>query len=335
MGISSSQATPSVTIVVVPREQFSLAQRSLTSIYTHTSYPFDLIYVDGNSPAPTRDLLKAEAQQRGFQLIRTESYLSPNQARNLAIQAVETEYIVFIDNDVIVKPGWLEALVNCGDRTGAWAVAPLTFEDTTFNTIHQFGGQIILKDLEDGRRWLIERRPYMHLSIGKVKQEFAAEQTELTEFHCVLARRDSFNITGLLDEDLLSMAEETDFCLAILKAGGSIYREPKSLVSYVPPTEMQWSDLPYFFLRWSDCWVESSINRMCEKHEIDRSSPAIKHYRGFVHKHRWFAFGGESELRFRPVLGSSLALLDKGKYCAKKMIRRRMNRKAKAYSLTV
>lgn len=43
-------ATPSVTIVVVPREQFSKAEASLESIYATTPPPFDLVYVDGNSP---------------------------------------------------------------------------------------------------------------------------------------------------------------------------------------------------------------------------------------------------------------------------------------------
>ncbi|MEM1368200.1 MAG: glycosyltransferase family 2 protein, partial [Cyanobacteria bacterium P01_H01_bin.15] len=39
-----------VTIVVSPRERFNYSQASLKSIYENTTYPFQLIYVDGNSP---------------------------------------------------------------------------------------------------------------------------------------------------------------------------------------------------------------------------------------------------------------------------------------------
>jgi len=40
---------PQVTIVVVPRERFSLAARSLQSIYEQSDVPFRLVYVDGGS----------------------------------------------------------------------------------------------------------------------------------------------------------------------------------------------------------------------------------------------------------------------------------------------
>ena len=43
-----------VTIVVVPREQFNQAPVSLARMYATTRVPFDLVYVDGNSPPPLR-----------------------------------------------------------------------------------------------------------------------------------------------------------------------------------------------------------------------------------------------------------------------------------------
>lgn len=111
-----------VTIVVVPRERFSCTQASLESIYEHTKIPFKLIYVDGNSPTKVRKYLQKQAQEKNFQLIRTDYYLSPNHARNIGLSHVDTKYLVFLDNDVIVSPGWLQALVNCAETTGATVV---------------------------------------------------------------------------------------------------------------------------------------------------------------------------------------------------------------------
>lgn len=113
----SPMADPQVTIVVVPRERFSCTRESLESIYEHTKFPFKLVYVDGNSPAKVRRYLEEQAQAKGFQLIRTDYYLSPNHARNIGLSHVDTKYAVFFDNDVVVSPGWLEALVQCAQET--------------------------------------------------------------------------------------------------------------------------------------------------------------------------------------------------------------------------
>ncbi|MCJ8281889.1 MAG: glycosyltransferase, partial [Rivularia sp. ALOHA_DT_140] len=104
-----------VTIVVSPRERFSFTRESLESIYKHTQVPFELIYVDGNSPTGIKEYLQQKSQDKGFKLIRSEYYLSPNQGRNLAIPHVDTEYLVFVDIDVLVSQGWLNSLLECAE----------------------------------------------------------------------------------------------------------------------------------------------------------------------------------------------------------------------------
>jgi GT2 family glycosyltransferase len=117
--------TVPVTIVVVPRERFSLAERSLESLYEHTAHPFSLVYVDGRSPRHIKRYLETQAREKGFELIRAERYLSQNQARNLGLRRVNSPYVVFTDNDVLFSPGWLDALVRCAEETGAWVVGPM------------------------------------------------------------------------------------------------------------------------------------------------------------------------------------------------------------------
>src|SRR5262245_39158566 len=98
-------AETQATIVVVPRERFSYAQRSLASIFEHTAFPFRLIYVDAATPRIVRKYLQEESERRTFQLLSTSRYMSPNQARNWGWQAVQTKYTVFVDNDALVTPG--------------------------------------------------------------------------------------------------------------------------------------------------------------------------------------------------------------------------------------
>ena len=120
-------STSLATIAVVPRERFSYAIRALDNVIAHTPAPSDLLYIDGGSPPYVRRYVQAEAEKHGFDIVRSEHFLSPNQARNLAVRHVTTKYVVFIDNDAVVTPGWLDALVSCAEETGADVVGPLIF----------------------------------------------------------------------------------------------------------------------------------------------------------------------------------------------------------------
>src|SRR5579871_3772199 len=107
------------TIVVVPREQFSKARPSLESIFAFTDESIPIVYVDGNSPAPVRSYIEARASEKKFTLLRCNRYLTSNEARNIGLQKVQTKYVAFVDNDVLLSPGWLTSLVKCAEETGA------------------------------------------------------------------------------------------------------------------------------------------------------------------------------------------------------------------------
>ena len=58
-----------VTVVVVARESFAHAVRSLGSLYRHAGVPFELIYMDGGMPPAIRFAVRREATRRGFKLV--------------------------------------------------------------------------------------------------------------------------------------------------------------------------------------------------------------------------------------------------------------------------
>jgi cellulose synthase/poly-beta-1,6-N-acetylglucosamine synthase-like glycosyltransferase len=101
-----------VTIAVVPGERFSMARRSLESVLAHRELSTELIYVDAGSPPLVRQYLEQKASRHRVRLISTERFMAPNEARNLAAASARSKYIAFVDNDVLVSPGWLEALVD-------------------------------------------------------------------------------------------------------------------------------------------------------------------------------------------------------------------------------
>ena len=257
---------PQVTIVVVPRERFSCTQRSLESIYQHTEFPFKLIYVDGNSPTKVRQYLENQAQEKDFKIIRTDYYLSPNHARNIGLSHVDTKYVVFADNDVVVSPNWLKTLINCAEETGATVVGPLMCEkEPVHQRIHFAGGESHIVTDVNGRRHLREKMYKQGQQVADLRPQLQRTQTELAEFHCVLVRTEIFERIGYLDEGMLNTKEHLDFSMTVAKAGGKVYFEPDSLITYVPGPPLELTDLYFYMLRWSDAWTLNSLEHIREK----------------------------------------------------------------------
>lgn len=279
-----------VTLIVVPRERFSSTRESLESIYEHTDIPFKLIYVDGASPRPLRNYLENKAREKHFELIRTDHYLPPNRARNLGLRRARTKYVVFIDNDVIVAPGWLGPLVGCAEETGAWLVTPLLCQGRPVHEfVHSAGGQCRIVERREGleiKRYIQDAMQSQGQPADQIRPYLERSETEFVEFHCMLARTEVFKRLGPLDEEMLNTREHIDLSLAVRKAGGAVYFEPASTITYLHDEGLRWSDIPFYMLRWSDEWLGASLKRFQEKWNVDENEYFTKRYKRFGGRRR-------------------------------------------------
>ena len=280
-----------VAIVCVPREVFSVTQKSLETLFERTRVPFDLVYVDGGSPPQTREYLEQAAGEFGFTLLRTRQFITPNQARNLSLAHVRTPFVVFIDNDVLVSEGWLEPLIDCARQTGAWAVAPLYFElNPDFQRIHMAGGLCQIRQEEDGRRYHWERHFHQHQLLADIELPIERQETELLEFHAVLVAMEAFEELGPLDEGLMCQSEHADFSLCIRQAGQHIFLEPESKITYMPPRRLTRSDRKFFGLRWSEAWYQPTKRHFIEKWDLAPEHEEVENSTSWVRHHRRYAF---------------------------------------------
>ena len=267
--------TPIVTIVMSPRERFSLTEKVLASMIASTSMPFDLIVVDGGFPGSLKRRLALMARSQGFRIIRRDHYLAPNEARNLALPHVTTKYVAFVDNDLVVAPGWLEALIRCAEETGADIVSPVVcIGEPLHSIIHIAGGTVRIFE-KNGRRMLREAHTHANGRIEDVGGCLKREETELAEFHCMLVRRSVFDRLGPLDEALKATSEHIDLCLKVRKSGGTVFLEPGSLVTYLPAPPLAVCDFAYYLLRWSDEWCIASERHLAETWGVDISESAV------------------------------------------------------------
>lgn len=272
--------SPEITIIITPRERFSHARTSLESLYAHTRQPFRTIYIDGGSPAALRDYLVERSRQWQFELIRCDRYLSPNQARNIGLSRVTTPYVAFINNDVEVTPGWLEALLDCARNTNAAVVCPLLCVGQPLHqTIWLAGGEARIALRVRGRqmsRHLFEQRYFAGSQVADVRDRLQRRRVEYAKLHCALVKRDLFDRIGEMDERLLSAREHVDFSLRTTRAGEAIYVEPSAVVTSVPPQQFAPADLSYFLLCRSDEWERASLLHFQQKWQLSEESAHLR-----------------------------------------------------------
>jgi GT2 family glycosyltransferase len=249
-GIEGIVMQPRTTIVVSPRERYSPTIESLTSLFQSIPPGVPVVVVDGAFPAALRAELQALAQTRPFHHETRSRPLLPNEARNIGIGLVETEFVVFTDNDVLYQPGWLEALEAHADRAGVEVVVPVTcIGPPAAKIIHQAGGVIYANRDKRGVR-LKEVHNLSKRPIEELKTANLPETTDTGEFHCIFARAAFVRRIGPLDERLITR-EHNDFALRTRHAGGRIGFEPNSVVTYNAMTRMQPGDLSYLVFRWN------------------------------------------------------------------------------------
>ncbi|WP_340691995.1 glycosyltransferase family 2 protein [Hyphomonas sp.] len=266
------KTAPDVTVIVLHRDRFSLAVESLKEIIAATHSPYNLLYVDAGSPRKVAAELKHICDENGFRYERSDALLSPAQSRNRGLRLADTKYVAFVESCTFVADNWLQELIKCADETGAEVVQPLMCQSKPFhNEIHQAGGTFA-KDVELFFRGAPEDHVIcdIHAHQGKQVTEvpLVRTETQVTEVHCFLVRRDTFERFGDFDESMLSTKDHLNFSMTVWKNGGRIMLQPTSVATFYVPSRhnpIHLSDYPFFILRWSPKWQADSLNHFKTK----------------------------------------------------------------------
>ena len=259
---------PKVSIVVVPHERFNVALQSLDSIFKYTREPYNLIYIDVNSPAYVYKGLKKRQKKYGFTWIRKNYFIQPNEARNIGLEHVHTPYMVFIDNDVLVTESWLDTLLKCAEETGAWLVGPLILEtDGKKKTV--IHSTVSEPDFDEDSGILIDRMTNHKDSLEKLTNKERCP-SKLLEYHCILIKTEGLQaIGGKIDEGIKNTRSHIDLCFSIKNAGGKIYFEPDSQVKYMRyyPIKDKY-DEDYINFRYDDAATVETIQYFEKKWNV-------------------------------------------------------------------
>ena len=201
---------PLVSVVVLTFNQWSCTEECLAAIERHTPESYELIVVDNGSSDCTPERLQAlAATDSRYRLLLNHENRGFAAGCNQGIQLARGEYILLLNNDVVVTPEWLSGLLECHAACGhAGIVGPLTNSASGIQVVPEAGYQVAAGELD---RFALQFRCNYRFRRVPVRR--------LAGF-CMLMSRSLLSQIGLLDEQFgTGNYEDDDICFRATVAG--------------------------------------------------------------------------------------------------------------------
>ena len=198
------------SIIMLTFNQLEYTKICLESIARHTPELHELILVDNGSTDGTIEYLKGYAVQNShIKLIFNENNRGFAAGNNQGIQQAGGDYILLLNNDVVVTEGWLERLISHLEQSpDIGMVGPMS---------NSVSGPQIVQDVPYGSsldNMQTYARGFTAGNLGKT-----TEHMRLVGF-CILMKKEVVDVIGGLDENYGSgNFEDDDLCLRSFIAG--------------------------------------------------------------------------------------------------------------------
>ncbi len=203
---------PRVSVVVVTYNNLDLTRICLQSLEQYTGYGnLEVIVVDNASaddtPAYLREWAAAGADR---QLILNDDNRGFAAANNQGLALASGEYLVMLNNDTHVTPGWVATLIRHLRRSATLGmIGPVTN-----NIGNEARIEISYANMDE-----------MLQAAAAYTQHHAGMLTPLrtAAFFCVMLRREVYEKVGDLDEAFgIGFFEDDDYCRRVEQAGWTI-----------------------------------------------------------------------------------------------------------------
>jgi GT2 family glycosyltransferase/SAM-dependent methyltransferase len=214
------RTTPAVSIIVLNFNKALLTLQCLTSLWKYTQgHQYEIIVVDNGSSS--EDLAILDTIRGPFRTIPLGVNRYFGEANNIGAEAAKGHTLVFMNNDIVVTPGWLDPLIKTlQEHPDAGAVGPtFVYPDGRL----QEAGALIR---EDGRTLQRGKGSKFDLS-----QYTNVEPVDYVSAATVAIKASSFR--RVLGFDFCwepAYYEDVDLCLKLRSLGLRTYYCPKSHV---------------------------------------------------------------------------------------------------------
>ncbi|MFA6499883.1 MAG: glycosyltransferase family 2 protein [Desulfurivibrionaceae bacterium] len=205
-----------ISIVIVNWNTRELLLDCLASVYAMIrEVSFEVFLVDNASSDGSVETVRMQYPQ--VRIIQNEKNLGFAAANNKALRIMQGKYALLLNTDAILTEGAITKLFRYMENHGDVAMTCgqlLNADGSKQNSIANFPGVLSLFCNETVLRLLFPRR------FPSKRQEYAAPlNVDSCIGACLMVRKAAMDAVGLLDERYFFFMEETDWALAMHRAG--------------------------------------------------------------------------------------------------------------------
>lgn len=250
-----------VSIVILTFNQLKYTKECVESIRKHAPEPHEVIFVDNGSTDGTVKWLKQLVKENpNYKLIENKKNLGFAKGCNQGISASSGEYIMLLNNDVVVTDSWLSGMIEClNSASDVGIVGPMTNSISGPQKVEAVGYTSI-DSLGDYAKTFRERNRYRRIPTRRVVG------------FCMLFKRELVDKIGLLDESFGSgNFEDDDFCLRAALEGyrnliaGDVFIHHYGSISFIGNGidygSAMGNNKDIFSKKWSGIETNSSIGK--------------------------------------------------------------------------
>ncbi len=215
------EGPPVVSIVIPVFNNWAYTRQCIESIFTvGDSLPFEVIVVDDASTDGTADRL--DDLPFPVKLVRHEENRGFAVSCNDGTKTAEGLYVLFLNNDTIVLPGWMDNMVMAisGDHSIGLVGNLQIYPDD--GSVQQAG--IVCGADKMVYSIYAKQLPASHPAVRRPREfPFIAGS-------CILLERTFFLSLGGFDEAYMNSCEDIDLCLKVREAGRKVWYCPDSRI---------------------------------------------------------------------------------------------------------
>lgn len=266
---------PKVSIIIPTKNQLNMLKRCIDSISCTTYKNYEIVIVNNESDDPNIIEYFNMSPHKVLNIPNTEEGFSFAYMNNQAVDKIDSEYILFLNNDTeVIEPNWLSSMIGYQQFNGVGAVgARLLFPDNRV----QHAGIImgLYKGMAGPAFRLSPDWDPGYLGYSRVARNYSAVTAA-----CLLTRKDYFLQVGGFDETHFAVAyNDVDLCLKLIKSGKRIVYVPDATLYHHEGVSRGHIDNPkeiehfkYKYKRYVDSYYNKNLSLRNERFEISVSN---------------------------------------------------------------
>jgi GT2 family glycosyltransferase len=251
------------SIIIPVHNRAALTRQCLDVLLNspHQDVVCEIVVVDDASTDSTAKMLVDRSDQ--VRVVRHDRNMGFADSCNDGAAAATGEWLVFLNNDTLPQPGWLDALLRHAqsrERVGLVG-SKLLFPHGTI----QHAGLVFARDLTPHH--IYTGFPADHPAVN------ASREFQAVTGACALVRRSLFDEVGQFDNKFVNGSEDVDFCLRLRRLGYEVHYCHESVLYHLESATrdhvLDRQNHELFLERWSEFVYQDDIEYYLEDGLMD------------------------------------------------------------------